>query len=497
MCYAKPGPRCAGHLRPELDRVLAEAAENRAAYAAGGLIPHPDVTLGVVNRVQEEFDGTMTGQRELNAAIDACEDPDERARLAERRDEAARVFEQKKADLDAQRGTWGTAGVAVGVRTPWGQAQSANEMAEGVTSVSTAGHGGVKLSPERNAVIPAALRNRSGWYEEDCEVSIVGMFHPDAFPRHEGGDTKAAVASFERSVKNYFPDAYQTATGRTVPPEESSVLRERAQRADEAAFRAAHANEHVSVGFGTDSTGSWVPSGYVAVRARVDATGEEREFLVPKGEAVQDNSLRRAVLIDPRRHVDITGVGSMGNPPPAPRPPVLTGDQVGITTEALTPTQQDRAARELNKRWRFSNGDGTTTVETLGEHMERVGVVGKRPTVYGNKASVQHVVEYADGRVTTVSKSAYQALTGVPDISTATHRAQVRLHNAQRRIDRARAGLDAAALARAQPEYDAALAAERAARAAESALEVPWEERQMMRKRALQERLEQRGVTLD
>ena len=32
------------------------------------------------------------------------------------------------------------------------------------------------------------LRNASGWYEEDCESNIVGMYHPEAFPHYKDGD---------------------------------------------------------------------------------------------------------------------------------------------------------------------------------------------------------------------------------------------------------------------------------------------------------------------
>lgn len=62
--------------------------------------------------------------------------------------------------------------------TPWGDAQTADEVAPGISSVTCAGHGGYKLSPERNKMIPPSLRNASGWYEEDNEWAKVGSDVP-------------------------------------------------------------------------------------------------------------------------------------------------------------------------------------------------------------------------------------------------------------------------------------------------------------------------------
>lgn len=74
---------------------------------------------------------------------------------------------------------WGHTGVTVGSRTPWGPAQLVRGIAPGITRAFAPGHGGYKLSPERNRVIPAALRRRSGWYEEEDEAHIVAWYHED------------------------------------------------------------------------------------------------------------------------------------------------------------------------------------------------------------------------------------------------------------------------------------------------------------------------------
>ena len=62
------------------------------------------------------------------------------------------------------------------MHTPWGPPQDIEELAEGVLRVSTASHGGLKLSRERWAEIPAAVRRTlftPTFAEEDCEEPIV------------------------------------------------------------------------------------------------------------------------------------------------------------------------------------------------------------------------------------------------------------------------------------------------------------------------------------
>lgn len=49
--------------------------------------------------------------------------------------------------------------------SPWGAIQDKRELAPGIWQVSTAGHGGIKLSRERNAAVPAYMRAEGGWYE--------------------------------------------------------------------------------------------------------------------------------------------------------------------------------------------------------------------------------------------------------------------------------------------------------------------------------------------
>lgn len=67
--------------------------------------------------------------------------------------------------------------------TPWGEPQTTEILAPGIVLFSTASHGGIWLSPERNKQVPMRIKRRTfmgnglrGWYEEDCDAEIVYRF---------------------------------------------------------------------------------------------------------------------------------------------------------------------------------------------------------------------------------------------------------------------------------------------------------------------------------
>jgi len=65
---------------------------------------------------------------------------------------------------------------AITMHTPWGWPQDIEELAEGVWRVSTAGHGGLKLSREKWEELPDVVRDtmlNPTFAEEDCEEPIV------------------------------------------------------------------------------------------------------------------------------------------------------------------------------------------------------------------------------------------------------------------------------------------------------------------------------------
>ena len=78
--------------------------------------------------------------------------------------------------------------------SPWGHIQGAKEIFPGVWNVSTPGHGGLILSAERMAAMPAALKcnvyGRGNAFEEDCEWALVAAAFPEEFAGYAPGAMK-------------------------------------------------------------------------------------------------------------------------------------------------------------------------------------------------------------------------------------------------------------------------------------------------------------------
>lgn len=391
-------------------------------------------------------------------------------------------------DPEAATRVWGAVeGIEVGSRSPWGAVQHAEEVAPGILRVGTAGHGGLKVTKQRNAAIPPAFRRRSGWYEEDDEACIVAAFHPDG--------SAAAQTTAMSALKDRWPDEFTRTFDVTVGLHESRVLRDRARREDSAAFRHQHRHDFVSTGWGTDTNGEWVPQGHQVLTARMDETGEEREFLVPSHVCVEDHALRRDVVLDPNRYLDVTGIGALGNPAPAPERSKITGADLRVSFDHLTGPQRSRAQAELNQRWRFPDDEGLMTTETLREHFERVGVTSKKPIAFSNRPGITYTVNYGGDRFREVTKATYDALAGVPDASTDADRASREERLAEQALERTGRTWDPAKTRAARERLAAASAARDAALKAESAADLPWAERQQMRADALHARAAERGFT--
>jgi hypothetical protein len=101
-----------------------------------------------------------------------------------------------------------------GMRTPWGAAQYVKHHAPGISFVGTGGHGGYKLSRERNAKVDAVWRRHGGWYEEDCDWAIVHYTFPEAF-------TDVPMDAVLTSLMNWLPDEYEAVAGKRVTSAES------------------------------------------------------------------------------------------------------------------------------------------------------------------------------------------------------------------------------------------------------------------------------------
>lgn len=179
--------------------------------------------------------------------------------------------------------------------SPWGKVDHVYPIGEGMWFVSTAGHGGIKVSKELNKQIPEYMRKGSfsgqgekGWYEEDVDWSIVATVFPDRF-KHE--ERQAA----ERTLLNWKPDLYEKFYKLKLE-EGASYMR------DDALFDERHANDLVV----RSAWGDWhpkVPKGMVAVWAtrggRQDADGGY--FLVPS----EKYGRTRHFIVDPSKHQQI------------------------------------------------------------------------------------------------------------------------------------------------------------------------------------------------
>ena len=197
----------------------------------------------------------------------------------------------------------------------WGGVQTVRTIVPGIREVSTASHGGLVLSDELNARIPAPLRRADGAYEEDCEWAVVVASFPElaetfarAWDRHRlepGPATTAAdlLASARQVLKDFRPDEYAGAFGELVTEAESHTLRHRA-------FLAAHTRDWISIAAFGDGAVAWVPKGNVGVVATLGGcratTVPRRRFLVPASE-YEELCSPFGFAIDPARHPEVPG----------------------------------------------------------------------------------------------------------------------------------------------------------------------------------------------
>ena len=89
------------------------------------------------------------------------------------------------------------------IETPWGPSQTVENIADGIDRITTASHGGYRLSADRLArVVQMFPRFRSytgdGWYEEDCDWAIVALVFTDHF---DSATLRGAVRTVAWNVK--------------------------------------------------------------------------------------------------------------------------------------------------------------------------------------------------------------------------------------------------------------------------------------------------------
>lgn len=289
--------------------------------------------------------------------------------------------------------SWGSvANIGSGSRTPWGTASYVDHLAPGIVSVGTAGHGGLKLSRERNMAIPAPLRRASGWYEEDCEANIPLHFH--AQDTSQDGDPDRLKEMTSHSIKNWFPEKWEAYTGVQLQPGESTTK-------DRTSWETAHADDWVVSG------ASRVDGDDSLVNVTARRRGESADFIVTAAEygtRHEKNELGSdgRFIVDPSRHQKLDP-----EPEPAREPSTR---YTGIDLEGLTARQRDLVAKDLAQRWRRGNG----SIETTGDVLRSRGFSHKGVFVEnGKRRFFVGEAPYADsksGPILWVSKATWSAV---------------------------------------------------------------------------------------
>lgn len=174
--------------------------------------------------------------------------------------------------------------------TPWGKADHEKAYAEGIVFHGTPSHGGFKLSAERLARMHPALREKDGWFEEDCAWAKVAFAFPECFT---GEQQEAAI----QTLKDWCPDEYEAATGETLAPGDSRVK-------DERLFLERHANDWIVIGAIRSDRHPGVVECIATIGGRRGHWSKpgstERCYLVPDAE--YDRRGQFGFVIDPDRH---------------------------------------------------------------------------------------------------------------------------------------------------------------------------------------------------
>jgi hypothetical protein len=173
------------------------------------------------------------------------------------------------------------------VETPWGRPDSSVRYADGIICHSTPSHGGFHLDEERNAAMPEALRNRDGWYEEDCEWAKVATAHPGLFTVYERDHA-------ERTLRDWHPGVWEAVYGRSLDPSES-FMRDRQH------FERAHADDWIVISASRSDDHPGQVECVAALGGRREGA-TMRKFLVPSDEY---RIGRHGFVIDQRRHREI------------------------------------------------------------------------------------------------------------------------------------------------------------------------------------------------
>ena len=106
-----------------------------------------------------------------------------------------------------------------GMATPWGQIQDHHRIANGVVSVSTAGHGGIWLSDKRIAQLPADYQPFTGtprWNEEDEDGALVLQYLELLSLIPEPLELHVTAEDIDKGRKSRKPSEYNYINGKKV-----------------------------------------------------------------------------------------------------------------------------------------------------------------------------------------------------------------------------------------------------------------------------------------
>ncbi|MFL6284560.1 MAG: DUF7007 domain-containing protein [Pyrinomonadaceae bacterium] len=191
-----------------------------------------------------------------------------------------------------------TTTVRRGAETPWGRADSAQNLIPGIGWAGTPSHGGCVISNSRLALMPDYMRE-GNHYEEDCKWSIVYVVFEEELLASGDDDTVRCISSgrHKDTLRDWYPELYERFYGETIPPGRSVVK-------DEQTFHAEHADDLLVV----SAFGDWhsrVPKGMVGVVTQVGGRGPgvERYFLI--GQEEYDARGRFPFVVDPAKHEEI------------------------------------------------------------------------------------------------------------------------------------------------------------------------------------------------
>lgn len=177
--------------------------------------------------------------------------------------------------------------------TPWGSSQGATVYADGIVHHTTAGHGGFRLSDARNAKVPPMLRIDGGWYEEDAAWAIVALTFPDLFTIYERNCA-------DKTIRDSWPDAWETIYGRSLGPAES-------YKRDAEAFAREHAGNWIVIAALRSDHHTDMAEVIATIGGRRGEHAQERRFLVPSDEYAVG---RFGFVIDETRHAIYKGPSS-------------------------------------------------------------------------------------------------------------------------------------------------------------------------------------------